>query len=107
LLRRHVRVVPVDEQNLVVVDKYTPEPGSGLITAERDAALWRCFRQLPERDQELLRALLASDRLSYAVVAAALEMPVGSIGPTRMRALKRLQVILEETDYAFCAQADR
>jgi DNA-directed RNA polymerase specialized sigma24 family protein len=38
---------------------------------------------------ELLRA--DHDGRAYADVGTALEMPVGSIGPTRMRALQRLR----------------
>jgi RNA polymerase sigma factor (sigma-70 family) len=101
VLRRHTREVLVDEQDVHTVDADAPSLDAGLLTAERDTHLWACFRQLPQRDQQLLRALVACDRPSYTAIAAALDMPVGSIGPTRMRALKRLHSLLDQTNYAF------
>ena len=59
--------------------------------AERDDALWRGFTRLPGRDQTLLRLLMADPRPSYQVISAVLAMPIGSIGPTRARALERLR----------------
>jgi RNA polymerase sigma factor (sigma-70 family) len=62
-----------------------------LLSAERDRALWRGLSQLPARDQALLRMLMAHPRPAYEEVSAALDMPMGSIGPTRARALRRLR----------------
>jgi RNA polymerase sigma factor (sigma-70 family) len=59
--------------------------------ADRAAALWRAFGRLPSRCRELLRVLMASPPPSYAEVAAALGLPLGSIGPTRARCLARLR----------------
>lgn len=72
-----------------------------LLVGERDAELWQCFRRLPERCQQLLRVLMAVDPPSYAEVAQALGLPIGSIGPTRMRCLKRLRELTVETGYPF------
>jgi RNA polymerase sigma factor (sigma-70 family) len=69
-----------------------------LLTAERDALLWRAFALLPERDQALLRLLVAEPAPSYQEIAAALDMPIGSIGPTRLRALARLRAAVECLD---------
>ncbi|MGE5636909.1 MAG: RNA polymerase sigma factor [Nocardioidaceae bacterium] len=66
-----------------------------LLTRERDAALWQAFARLPERDRALLRLLVAEPQPSYKDVAAALGMPVGSIGPTRARCIERLRCELE------------
>ena len=54
-----------------------------LLSAERDAALWRAFSRISERCGALLRMLAADPAPSYDDVSAALDMPVGSIGPTR------------------------
>src|SRR6476661_1498227 len=43
----------------------------------------------------------AVDRPSYAAVSASLGMPVGSIGPNRMRCLERLRRLLAGSDYDF------
>jgi DNA-directed RNA polymerase specialized sigma24 family protein len=40
--------------------------------------------------------LAAGPRPDYAEVSDALDMPVGSIGPTRARCLKKLLQLLEE-----------
>lgn len=60
-------------------------------SADRATLLWRALGRLPGRCQQLLRVLMASPPPSYADVAAALDLPVGSIGPTRGRCLQRLR----------------
>lgn len=60
-------------------------------SAHRAKAMWRALGRLPQRCQQLLRVLMASPPPSYAEVAAALDLPVGSIGPTRARCLQRLR----------------
>jgi RNA polymerase sigma factor (sigma-70 family) len=62
-----------------------------LLTAERDAHLWRAFSRLRARDQTLLRLLVSDPAPSYEEIAAAVGIPIGSIGPTRARALERLR----------------
>ena len=52
--------------------------------------------QLPDRERRLLRALFDRNELSYREVAAHLTMPVGAIGPVRMRALERLPAMLAQ-----------
>jgi RNA polymerase sigma factor (sigma-70 family) len=74
-------------------EQRSPEaaPDSELLRAERDEALWRSFARLRPRDQSLLRLLMVDRRRSYEEISAALNMPIGSIGPTRERALARLR----------------
>lgn len=67
------------------------DPLEGLEADQRDTALWRSFRRLRDSDQALLRLLIADPAPSYEEISAALEIPIGSIGPTRARALERLQ----------------
>jgi RNA polymerase sigma factor (sigma-70 family) len=70
-------------------------PAESVLTQERDDALWRSFACLDERDQALLGLLVASHQPAYDEISTALDMPVGSIGPTRQRALRRLRGQLE------------
>jgi RNA polymerase sigma factor (sigma-70 family) len=70
-------------------------PDDVLLLAERDHALWRCFARLRQSDQTLLRLLMADPRPAYEEISAALDMPIGSIGPTRARALERLRQELD------------
>jgi RNA polymerase sigma factor (sigma-70 family) len=103
LLRRRTHASPRLEadRSSIRTDNFLPECDTGLLERERDAQLWRCVGQLPEKDQRMLRILMSCDRPSYAGVAAALDVPVGSIGPTRLRALQRLRRILTASGYHF------
>jgi RNA polymerase sigma factor (sigma-70 family) len=65
-----------------------------LLRDERDAALWKAFSALRPRCRTLLRILMAEPPPSYVEVASALDMPVGSIGPTRRRCLELLRQIM-------------
>ncbi|HEV3400222.1 MAG TPA: sigma-70 family RNA polymerase sigma factor [Acidimicrobiales bacterium] len=62
-----------------------------LDAAQHQEALWAAFERLPERGRALLRVLMADPAPSYAEAAAALGMPIGSLGPTRARCLERLR----------------
>jgi RNA polymerase sigma factor (sigma-70 family) len=66
--------------------------------AARDAArhLWSTVAELPAGQQRLLIALFREESNSYNDVATKCAMPIGSIGPTRARALSRLQRKLAE-----------
>jgi len=76
-----------------------------LLTEERDSVLWRCFRGLSEKCQRLLRILMSPEAPPYAVVAAELGVPIGSLGPTRMRCLTALRQQLVSSGYDFGATA--
>jgi len=65
-----------------------------LLRDERDAELWDAVGRLKPSCQRLLRVLVADPPPSYAEAAAALDMPVGSIGPTRQRCLRCLRDLL-------------
>lgn len=69
------------------------ELDSRLLASERDAQLARLFGALSGPCQRLLRVLMADPAPSYAEVSASLDMPIGSIGPSRGRCLDRLRVL--------------
>jgi RNA polymerase sigma factor (sigma-70 family) len=54
----------------------------------------RAFTLLPENDQRLLRLLCTVPPLDYATIAELLGRPIGSIGPSRERCLKKLRRLL-------------
>ena len=95
-LRRAARSEPSDELDVLAGSRPTHVDGR-LLRDERDAALWRAFERLPARDQALLRLLTAEPAPSYEEISAALKVPIGSIGPTRARALERLRRELRRT----------
>jgi RNA polymerase sigma factor (sigma-70 family) len=90
-LRHTDRERAVDDTALDRVDELAEPVDARLLAEERDALLWTAFSRLAERCQQLLRVLMASPPPSYEDVSAALDMPVGSIGPTRGRCLDRLR----------------
>ena len=91
-LRHSARQLPTEE---------LPEEGvearldAALLVEERDRALWQAFGGLSDRCQALLRILVADPPPSYEDIGAALDMPIGSIGPTRQRCLERLRGLAE------------
>ncbi len=58
---------------------------------ERSAALTRALEGVTGRERALMTVLLAEPEPTYAEVSLALGMPIGSIGPTRGRAIARLR----------------
>lgn len=72
---------------------------TGLTRVEREEekeALWRAVECLPGPQRTLILALAEAPTPSYQEVARRLSMPIGSIGPVRARALRRLQRLLAE-----------
>jgi RNA polymerase sigma factor (sigma-70 family) len=74
---------------LLVVDGAVIE--QEILMAERNAALRLALRELPPRCQQLLAMLISDPPYSYAEISAALQIPMGSIGPQRSRCLERLR----------------
>lgn len=62
----------------------------------RQEALAQALRHLPTRCQELLHLLFLDERQpDYDEISKRLDIPKGSIGPTRNRCLQRLRTLLE------------
>ena len=66
-----------------------------MLDDDRDRRLWRAFTELPERCRVLLH-LVVVVAPPYAEVAAALDLPIGSIGPSRARCLRRLRRLYQD-----------
>ncbi|HTX08179.1 MAG TPA: sigma-70 family RNA polymerase sigma factor [Solirubrobacteraceae bacterium] len=98
LLHLARRNLPSDNQDLFDGESTDRPPDSGLLAAERNRALRRSLSRLQPRDRMLLGLLTSSQDFTYAEIAAALDMPIGSIGPTRARALGRLRRELERDE---------
>ena len=61
------------------------------LAAERRAAVRQALTVLPAKQRTLLWLLHSERETSYDTISAKLGMPIGSIGPTRGRALERLR----------------
>jgi RNA polymerase sigma factor (sigma-70 family) len=66
-----------------------------LLDDELQLAVSAAFERLSPAHQKLLRMLTAEPPLSYDQIAEQLEIPRGSIGPTRQRCLERLRATPE------------
>lgn len=88
------RMPPVPEQ--VVVDRAGTSRSAedDAVRSDEDANLWAAVQRLTPRCQRLLRIVAFEDRPDYAGIAKDLDMPVGSIGPTRGRCLGKLRDLL-------------
>lgn len=96
ILRQSGRQLLTDDEHGMteLADDNAAALDARLLTEERDAILWNCFRQLSRRCQVLLRVLMATPPPDYASVSAALGMKTGSIGPTRGRCLAQLRKLV-------------
>ena len=89
------RGIPVEDEELA---RRLPDEDSAEAQAVRrdgDDRLWDAVQQLSERCQALLRIVAFEHRPDYTRIAADLDMPVGSIGPTRGRCLQKLRGLIE------------
>jgi RNA polymerase sigma factor (sigma-70 family) len=97
-IRGRSRLVPVPHEALAWPagsasnPSAAPDPLEAVLEAEQLTALRTAVAALPQRQRLLLTALLRGDgEQGYRELAASLGMPLGSIGPTRGRALDRLR----------------
>jgi RNA polymerase sigma factor (sigma-70 family) len=68
-----------------------PSIDGDLLATERHEALLTALAELPDRQRGLLLLLIEDPPLPYEEISRRLGLPVGSIGPTRARALARIR----------------
>jgi RNA polymerase sigma factor (sigma-70 family) len=90
-LRHATRVRACEDEVLHGLPDAATPPETGLLAAERRAAVLAALALLPARDHVLIDLLYAETQPSYSEIGRVLRMPVGSIGPTRGRVLARLR----------------
>ena len=84
-----------DEVELTTVVACEPEVDERLLASESAQAVRDAVSCLPRRWQRLLEMLMADPPVPYAEISDRLELPVGSIGPTRRRCLVQLRTLLQ------------
>jgi RNA polymerase sigma factor (sigma-70 family) len=92
------RALPVEDDELA---RRAPDEESTETTVVRrddEHRLWAAVGLLSERCQRLLRIVAFEHRPDYGRISEDLGMPIGSIGPTRMRCLDKLRVALADED---------
>jgi RNA polymerase sigma factor (sigma-70 family) len=96
--RRSQSSVPVEDERMDRLLGGNLPADEPVLTADQFATLWESFRRLSEWCQRVLRALVVDPEdgpPSYRLVAAELQVPVGSLGPTRARCLDQLRKLLD------------
>lgn len=95
LLNRSSRWVCVESVELVADHSrhgpVSPPVDHGLLQRESVDAVRSGLNELPARQRDLLLLGVAEPPVAYREIAATLDMPVGSIGPTRARSLAKLR----------------
>jgi RNA polymerase sigma factor (sigma-70 family) len=94
VLRRRGRSVAMAEPPEPLPDDLDVDPGSALNAAEDRALLGQALDDVSPPCQTLLRLLMSDPPLSYDDISTILDMPKGSIGPTRQRCLVRLRAVM-------------
>lgn len=95
LLRHKQREVVVDVEAGPEVEGTRPaDPLVEVLDGELVRALHAALADLPEHWRTVLWTLACADGTGYADVAQRTGMPIGSIGPTRRRALTQLRAAL-------------
>ncbi len=98
-LRRSRREPPLDVIDLLVpVADIRAQVDVDLLRRERDTSLWALVERMSDNCRRLIRVLIATPQPSYAEIAEALDIPIGSIGPTRQRCLANLRSLAIDAD---------
>jgi RNA polymerase sigma factor (sigma-70 family) len=90
--RAREETVPGDD----LPDVATPDPAAAFVDAEYGRHVWRRLDGLDEPCRSLLRLYVLHPDAKYTQIAMRLDLPVGSIGPTRSRCMARLRGLLED-----------
>jgi RNA polymerase sigma factor (sigma-70 family) len=85
---------PTDDDELAPLLPRQRSAEDAAVEHDEGSRLWAAVAGLPERCRRLLRVVAFEDRPDYRQLATDLDMPIGSIGPTRGRCLAKLRVAL-------------
>jgi RNA polymerase sigma factor (sigma-70 family) len=92
VLRSSQRERASDDEQLVAIADQVPAVDENRLAAKQDrTAVAQALTGLSPHQRRLLALLFADPAPSYDEISRTLEMPIGSIGPTRARILERLR----------------
>jgi RNA polymerase sigma factor (sigma-70 family) len=89
--RREIALGEQTVSRLVDEGQEELDPGAEMARRDEHDRLSRAITALPERQRLVLIELLKEESRSYLDLSRRLGLPVGSIGPTRQRAIARLR----------------
>ncbi len=96
LIQRETRGRPksldeLEEETFFEFPDKTPLQDEVLINLEKEQQIETAMSQMDERCRRLISLLyLETDKIAYTEIAEILDIPLGSIGPTRARCLQKL-----------------
>lgn len=92
LRKRSLTAVTEDDEldQWEIVDEEAPDPGERIEGQERAQLFWRAFRELGDRDREIL-TLRHFQELAYQEIAETLEIPIGTVMSRLYHARRRLR----------------
>lgn len=93
LLRTRSRFEPLDV-DYDATPSTAPGPAETTLRRETIAEVATAFTMIGDRCQDLLRRLVCDPDATYRELTEVLGIPIGSIGPTRMRCLSKLRAAL-------------
>jgi len=97
ILRRSAKYRSGADQMLAnMADKHLPDPDARPIAEEREVVVRAAWDRLKPRCQQLLSLIVTDNPMGYKDLSALLQMPIGSIGPTRARCLEHLRKLVAE-----------
>jgi RNA polymerase sigma factor (sigma-70 family) len=91
-------VVSPSEAVYLVADHEADPLDAALLKGEQTEAIRMAADRLSPHCRRLLGVLMSDDDLPYKTIAEQLNMPIGSIGPTRGRCLEHLRQILADME---------
>ncbi|WP_245657889.1 RNA polymerase sigma factor [Herbidospora mongoliensis] len=74
----------------------TPDPTTEIVDADYGRTLWSRVSRLDEPCRTMLRLFALNPDARYAQVASRMQIPVGSVGPTKIRCSAKLRTLLAE-----------
>jgi RNA polymerase sigma factor (sigma-70 family) len=79
------------------------DPERDVVDRDTAALVRQSVARLPQRWRVLVQAMFDDEARSYAEIASSTGVPIGSLGPTRARALRRLRELLDESGLGYAS----
>ena len=97
IVAQRQRVVPSDDEaTFDGADRLQAPLDEALLSREQEAEARAALETLPPQWRSLVEALTQDPPLSYERIVADLGVPIGSIGPTRGRCVRRLRALVAD-----------